>query len=125
MSLARVPVILSPRDVLWLGEEATTPSKRAPESRPAKAQSTSDQVRCLFIVARDQPGLWDHLRKDFAEDKEVRVFLDRRRGERRQCVQSQEPERRRAGRRRHQGIDHDLRYRSFVIIHEQQGVLAS
>ena len=123
MSLARVPVILSPRDVLWLGGEATTPSKRFPESRPAKAQPTSDKVRCLFIVARGQPDLWDHLRKDFAEDKEVRVILDRRRGERRQRVQPPKRERRWDYRRR-ATIDTDLRYRSFVIIHEQQGVLS-
>ena len=123
MSLARVPVILSPRDVLWLGEEATTPSKRVPESRPAKAQPTSDKVGCLFIVARDQPDLWDHLRKDFAEEREVRVFLDRRRGERRQRVQPLKQERRCDNRRR-ASIDTDLRYRSFVIIHEQ-GVLSA
>ena len=71
-------------------------------------------VRCLFIVARDQPGLWDHLRRDFAEDEEVQVILDRRR----------DPERRRAGRRRPPSIDTDLRYRSFVILHEQQGALS-
>ncbi len=124
MSLARVPVILSPRDVLWLGEEATTPSKRVPESRPAKGQPTSDKVRCLFIVGRDQPDLWDHLRKDFGEDQEVRVILDRRRGERRQCVQPPRRERRWDDRRR-ASTDTDLRYRSFVIIHEQQGRLSA
>lgn len=85
---------------------------------------TEDSVRCLFIVARDQPDLWHHLRRDFAEDEEVRVILDRRRGERRKWVQTHEPERRRADRRR-ASIDRDLRYRSFIIIHEEQGVLAS
>lgn len=116
MFLARIPVILSPRDVVRLGEEATTPSKRA--------QPTSDKTRCLFIVARDQADLWDHLRKDFADDKEVRVILDRRRGERRQRAQPHEGQRRRDDRRR-ASIGTDLRYRSFVIIHEQERRLSA
>ena len=86
--------------------------------------SMGSPVRCLFIVARDQPDLWHHLRQDFAEDEEVQVILDRRRDERRQGVQAHDPERRRAGRRRPPSVDTDLRYRSFVILHEQQGALS-
>jgi len=86
--------------------------------------SMGSPVRCLFIVARDQPGLWDHLRRDFAEDEEVQVILDRRGDERRLSVQARDPERRQAGRRRPPSIDTDLRYRSFVILHEQQGALS-
>ena len=93
------------------------------ESRSFESQTMRDTVRCLFIVARDQPDLWHHLRQDFAEDEEVRVILDRRRGERRQHVRAHEPERRGADRRR-ATIDTDLRYRSFVILHQQQGVLS-
>jgi len=93
------------------------------ESRSLGAQGTRDRVRCLFIVARDQPDLWHHLRQDFAEDEKVQVVRDRRRGERRQHMQRHEPDRRQGGRRR-ATIDTDLRYRSFVIIHEQQGVLS-
>ncbi len=81
-------------------------------------------VRCVFIVARDQPDLWHGLRRDFADDKEVQVILDRRRAERRQSVQVHDPERRGAGRRRQTSIGDNLRYRSFVILHEQQGVLS-
>ena len=81
-------------------------------------------VRCLFIVARDQPDLWRHLTQDFAEDQEVQVILDRRGDERRRSVQARDPERRQAGRRRPPSIDTDLRYRSFVILHEQQGALS-
>ena len=79
--------------------------------------------RCLFIVARDQSHLWDQLRRDFAGDEEVQVILDRRRRERRQSVGAHDPERRQAGRRR-SSVDTDLRYRSFVILHEQQGALS-
>ena len=84
----------------------------------------SSPVRCLFIVARGQPDLWHRLRRDFGEDEGIQVILDRRRDDRRQSVQAREPERRRAGRRRQPSIDNDLRYRSFVILHEQQGVLS-
>ncbi len=81
-------------------------------------------VRCLFIVARDQAGLWDHLRRDFAEDEEVQIILDRRRDERRRGVRAYDPERRRANRRRPRSIGNDLRYRSFVVLNEQQGALS-
>jgi hypothetical protein len=81
-------------------------------------------VRCLFIVARDQPDLWHRLRRDFAEDEEVRIILDRRRDERRGSVRAYDPERRQANRRRPRSIGNDLRYRSFVILHEQQGALS-
>lgn len=87
-------------------------------------QASGEMVRLLFVVARDQPDLWHHLKRDFAQDEEVQVILDRRRGERRQRVQSREPERRRAERRRQPGTEKELRYRSFVIIHRQQGVLS-
>jgi hypothetical protein len=52
------------------------------------------------------------------------VILDRRRGERRKHGQTHEPDRRQADRRR-ATIDTDLRYRSFVIIHEQEGRLSA
>ena len=79
--------------------------------------------RCLFVVARAQPDLWHRLRRDFAGDEEVHVILDRRRDERRRGVRTYDPERRRSNRRRPR-IDTDLRYRSFVILHEQQGALS-
>jgi hypothetical protein len=81
-------------------------------------------VRCLFIVAREQPDLWHRLRRDFAEDEEIQIILDRRRDERRRGVRAYDPERRRANRRRPRSIGNDLRYRSFVILHEQQGALS-
>ena len=94
------------------------------EIRSLKARPMGGKVRCLFIVARNQPGLWHYLRRDFAEDEEIQVLLDRRRGDRRQRYQGQEPERRRSDRRRQPSIDNDLRYRSFVVLHQQQGVLS-
>ena len=72
--------------------------------------------RYLLIVARDQPALCDYLTRNFAGDPKVQVLLDRRRGKRRQRVESHNPERRRGERRRQRGIDQDLRYRSVVIV---------
>ena len=94
------------------------------EIRSLKARPMGGKVRCLFIVARNQPDLWHYLRRDFAEDEEIQVLLDRRRGDRRQRYQGQEPERRGGNRRRQPSIDNDLRYRSFVVLHQQQGVLS-
>ena len=91
--------------------------------RWSRIPTMGSPLRCIFIVARDQPALWDHLRRDFAEDKEVQVTLDRRGVERRQSVRAHDAERRRAARRRPPSIDTDLRYHSFVILHEQQGTL--
>jgi hypothetical protein len=36
----------------------------------------------LFIVGRDNPGLFEHLRQSFAEDRTITVILDRRTGDR-------------------------------------------
>lgn len=91
------------------------------ETNSPEAQPTADNVRCLFVVARDHFDLWHYLRRDFATDEGVQVILDRRRGDRRQRYETPEQERRRSDRRR-PSIDHDLRYRSFVIIHKQQGL---
>ncbi len=45
------------------------------ESRSLEVQPTRDRVRCLFIVAGNQPDLWHYLRRDFARDDEVQVVL--------------------------------------------------
>ena len=56
-------------------------------------------VRCLYIVSRDKTALYEKLKHDFAEDREVEVVLDRRSAQRRQQVSEHKPERRRADRR--------------------------
>lgn len=93
------------------------------EARPLTELPAGSKVRCLVIVARDRPDLWNDLRRDFTGGQGVRVILDRRKGERRQRAARHRPERRR-GERRQARVDRDLRYRSFVIIHEQQRVLS-
>ncbi len=37
----------------------------------------------LFIVSRQQPDLYSYLTREFSQESEVRVILDRRQGERR------------------------------------------
>ena len=34
--------------------------------------------RHLFIIARDQPSLWEYLRREFSSEENVEVILDRR-----------------------------------------------
>lgn len=80
------------------------------------AQPTRDTVRYLIIVARDQPVLWQHLTRDFVRDRDLRVLLDRRHGERRQRVQQYELGRRTRGRRRPPRIETDVRSRQSVIV---------
>lgn len=86
-------------------------------------QAGGETARLLFIVARNQRDLYESLRRSFSAGKGVQVLLDRRLGERRQRVEPQGSERRRADRRQ-QRVDRDLRYRSFLIIHQPQGVLS-
>jgi hypothetical protein len=38
----------------------------------------------LFIVSRQQPDLYSYLTREFSEEPDVRVILDRRYGDRRQ-----------------------------------------
>jgi hypothetical protein len=57
--------------------------------------------RLQVFVRPDRPALVERMQRLFAEDPEqVEVMLDRRRGERRRSAIAQEPERRRADRRR-------------------------
>jgi len=37
----------------------------------------------LFIVSRQQPDLYSYLTREFSEERDVRVILDRRQGDRR------------------------------------------
>ena len=63
--------------------------------------SSPTRGRLQVFVRPDRPALVERMQRLFAEDPEqVEVMLDRRRGERRSRAVGQEPERRRADRRR-------------------------
>jgi hypothetical protein len=87
-----------------------------------RAQSSAAKVHSLIIVAGDQPDLLQALAGQFAGNTKVQVLQDRRRWERRQRVQTCEPDRRGPDRRRPPRLEYDVRCRSFVIIPQQEGV---
>ena len=69
----------------------------------------------LFIVAWNRPDLWDYWKRWFAGVENVEVILDRRRGERRQASQGNDPERRQE-RRRRTDIDDEIQSMGFAIV---------
>jgi len=71
--------------------------------------------RLLFLVARDQPDLWDQLSKEFSS-KDVAVVVDRRRGDRRRAAQSSDANRRQSDRRSRDEVDREVRSRGFSVI---------
>jgi len=56
-------------------------------------------TRLLFVVSRDHPGHYDHLKRTFADDAHVEVILDRRRGAQRRRDLEPPPAGRRTERR--------------------------
>jgi hypothetical protein len=56
--------------------------------------------RRLIVVARNEPDLFDFIRRDQFGDDNVIVIADRRQGDRRSASQRYVPERRRTDRRR-------------------------
>jgi hypothetical protein len=64
----------------------------------------------LFIVSRRQPDLYEYLRRQFANEPDMKVVLDRRIAERRARDQHgpRADERRRADRRRNNEVTYDL-----------------
>ena len=73
-------------------------------------------MRHLFIVAREHPWLYGHLRERFEDDADVDVILDRRVGERRTTARETSYERRNVDRRRPLSENEDLRVRSHYIV---------
>ncbi len=61
--------------------------------------SSVDVVRYVYVVSRDRPELVAQLRREFADDPEVEVVLDRREGDRRREGGSRSPDRRHGCRR--------------------------
>jgi len=55
----------------------------------------------LIIVARDQAGLYDYIRRRHSGNQTVSVITDRRRADRRHGIEAHVPDRRRGERRRH------------------------
>jgi hypothetical protein len=72
-------------------------------------------AQLVFIVSRYRPKLRDYLQREFADNAEVTVIVDRRIGERRLDEASHSPDRRLTSRR--QGlIDERLRSLGWAIV---------
>ena len=71
----------------------------------------------LFIVARGEPELWAHLKREFVNEEGVVVMLDRRQADRR-CpgVMWEGTERRRLDRRVNPSIQHELTTLNFALV---------
>ena len=70
----------------------------------------------LLVVARSQQGLYEYLCEDFANDPDVKVLIDRRRGERRQRGDQWTAERRQTDRRTRPPLDPKLESVGFAIV---------
>lgn len=71
----------------------------------------------LFIVARDQPDLYMSLQREFADEGDIEVFLDRRLGQRRRQQAASVPDRRRGDRRARPKVDAHLRSIGWAVVH--------
>jgi len=73
--------------------------------------------RYLFIVTREEPELWAHLKREFVNEEGVVVMLDRRKTDRRGPGATWGgAERRRGDRRVHPSIQHELNTLNFALV---------
>lgn len=80
----------------------------------------------LFIISRDQPGLWEYLRREFSSEENVEVILNRRVGRDRRSghdrravprlVEGTVSERRTAERRTRASLDAQLRTLGYAML---------
>ncbi|MBI4636788.1 MAG: hypothetical protein HY727_10615 [Candidatus Rokubacteria bacterium] len=70
----------------------------------------------LFIVARDQSSLYNHLTREFSAEENVHVILDRRQSQRRRQQSAEAAERRCAERRSQAQVDAQLRSLGYAIL---------
>ena len=85
------------------------------DSREGRVTDAAPSARHFFIVARDNPSLYDYLRNQFTLDTNVEIVVDRRRGARRVEQTSVEVERRRSDRRSRPEVDAELKVRTHVF----------
>lgn len=69
----------------------------------------------LFVVAQDEPGIYQNLTVRFGGVATVRIVLDRRRGERRRGWRSQGQERRMSERRQYP-VDDRLQSLGYAVL---------
>ncbi len=74
----------------------------------------------LFIVARDQPSLYETLLREFGTERDVAVLYDRRIGERRRQQGSYPADRRRGERRVRPDVDAQLQSLGWVLVRRER-----
>lgn len=79
-------------------------------------QPWSTEALMIFVVARDQPVLFETLRREFSSDREIDVIMDRRHTERRQAVVPYAEERRRAERRVRSDAEAQLKSLGWALV---------
>jgi hypothetical protein len=75
-------------------------------------------ARYVVIAARNRPDLYSYLQRQFAEDNEAQVILDRRLEERRRREERHYFERRGEDRRSRRGKDLGLYYHGFLVVYQ-------
>jgi hypothetical protein len=85
--------------------------------RSASGRPQRVNARHLFIVSRDQPGLYEFLQQEFSEHSDVDVVLDRRQGERRRSSPARPDDRRQSDRRAPRGLEAEIQTRGYAIVH--------
>lgn len=93
------------------------PTPNVGECEPVQADDDGVSRHTLVVVARGRSGLQSYLRGCFSSmARAASVILDRRYGERRQCISWPGVERRRRSRRRLDAADDMLGRNGYVII---------
>ncbi len=98
------PVNYTSRKLTWCGESSSPGGRRAQERV------------LLFIVARDQPALYQTLLREFGAERDIEVLYDRRFGERRRHQGTWPEERRQGERRSRADVDAQLQSLGWVLV---------
>jgi hypothetical protein len=94
------------------------------ETTVTSGSSGARLLRHLLIISRYHPGLYDYVRARFADEDNVEVILDRRRGrDRRSGATEVRADRRATDRRTRQHVDEALRMESMQFVTVSQGVM--
>jgi hypothetical protein len=99
-----------------------------PSAMTERSSGGASHSRHLLIISRYHPGLYEYVRARFADEDNVEVILDRRRGRNRRARRGHPPvDRRETDRRVHAHVDAALRMESmqFVTIPQRTGTAGS
>jgi CheY-like chemotaxis protein len=105
-----------------LGETAVASDPLDKNSERARKAKFAPPQGLLFVVSPDALDQYEHLQRVFANDKRVKVILDRRSGERRKAPAARDAERRRGDRRSRSGVDDKLRQQGWAMVRVELSV---